>query len=110
MEHKKRGGLEGLKDKLQARRNTILYVLAVSALFFALAGWALLPDRVALRYSNGELTNYVDKNSALLVHLAISLGLGGMFWKWPREIVYLIGSALGVALSLSVLLTNLGLV
>ncbi len=110
MANQNRGGIEGFKDKLQAKRGTILYVLMVAALFFALAGWALLPEQVALRYNNGMLTNYVSKNTALLAHLGISVGFALMFWKWPREIVYLVGSVLGVILSAAVLVTNLGLI
>lgn len=110
MAEQNRGGLQGIKDKLQAKRNMIFYALAVSSLFLALASWALLPERVGLQYSHGKLMNFVDKNTAILAHLAISLGFGGMFWKWPRELVYPIASVLGILLSLGVLASNLGLV
>lgn len=110
MANQSRGGVEGFKDKLQANRNKILYVLAVISLFMALSGWALLPEQVGMRYSKGVVSNYVEKNTAILAHLALSLGFAGMFWKWPREIVYLVGSILGILLSIGVLISNLGLV
>jgi hypothetical protein len=110
MADKPRGGVEGFKDKLQANRNKILYVLVLLSLFFALAGWALLPDQVGLRYDHGTLSNIVEKNTALVAHLALGVGFGLMFWKWPREVVYLVGSVLGILLSAGVLVTNLGLV
>ena len=109
MATQRRGGLEGVKDKLQANRFQIFYVLALAALFVALAEWALLPDRVGLRFSNGQLTNFVEKNTAVLAHVAISLGFGGLFCKWPREIAYLVGSLLGIVVALGVLVTNLGI-
>lgn len=110
MANRKGGALEELKDKLQARRNAIVYVIAVASLFLALASWALLPGQVGMRYSGGALSGFVEKNTVILAHLAISLGFGALFWKWPREIVYLIASALGILLSLGVLVSNLGLV
>lgn len=105
-----KGRAERFKDGLRKNRNKIFYVLAVAALFLALAEWALLPGQVGLGYHDGELTSFVSKNTAILAHLALSLGFGAMFWKWPREIAYLVGSGLGILVTLGVLVTNLRLV
>lgn len=110
MANQNRGKLEQFKDTLQSNRNKIVYVLALTGLFLCLAEWAMLPEQVGMVYSNGELTNFAAKKLVVSAHLAIILGFDGMFWKWPREIVYLIGSALGILVALGVLVTNLGLV
>lgn len=110
MANQRGGGLEGVKDTLQTNRFKILYVLALSTLLVALAEYSLLPGKVGLRFSNGQLSNFVEKNTAILAHVAISLGFGAAFCKWPREIVYLVGSVLGIIVALGVLVTNLGLV
>lgn len=110
MANQRRGGLEGVKDTLQANRFKLFYILALCTLGVALAEYSLLPDRVGLRFSGGQLSNFVEKNTAILAHVAISLGFGAAFCKWPREIVYLVGSVLGIIVALGVLVTNLGLV
>ncbi len=110
MAEQNRGGLQGFKDKLQAKRNIIFYGLAVCTLFLALASWALLPDQVGMQFSHGKLMNFVDKNTAILAHMVLGLGFGGLFWRRPRELVYLIASVLGILLALGVLVSNLGLV
>ena len=110
MANQRRGGLEGFKDKLQANRFKILYVLALATLCLAVAEWTLLPAQVGLLFSDGQLSNFVDKTTAILAHGAISLGFAGLFCKWPREIAYLGGSLMGIILGVSVLVTNLGLV
>jgi hypothetical protein len=110
MTNQKPGGLDSLKDTLQAKRNGIFYCIAVLSLFLALASWALLPQQVGMRYSGGVLSGFVDKNTAILAHLALSLGFGALFWKWPRELVYLVASILGICVTVGVLIANLGLV
>lgn len=102
--------MQGIKDTLQKNRNKIVYALVLITLFLALAEWALLPERVGLVYSNGALSGFTDKNAAILAHIAIGVGFSGLFWKWPREITYLVGAVLGILLELGVLLTNLGYV
>ncbi len=110
MANQRSGGLEGFRDKLQANHLKIFYVLALGALCMALAEWILLPAQVGLLFADGHLSNFVEKSTAILAHVAIILGFGGLFCKWPREIIYLAGSLLGIILALSVLVTNLGLV
>lgn len=110
MAQPRRGWLERGKDWLERKRWPILYAAALLLLLLALAEWALLPQKVGLRYANGELTALVDKRTAILAHLAICLGCGGLFAKRPRELAYLVGLVLGLLVMLGVLATNLGLV
>jgi len=100
--------LASWKARLQRNRNQITYVLLLLALFGALAGWALLPDLVALRISDGVKQGFVAKPTALLAHLGISGGFSLLFWLRPREIVFLVAALLGILLTYGSLLINLG--
>lgn len=103
----KKGLFDRIKDTLQAKRNSIAYTLLLLALFFALAGWATLPEMVTLQL--GQEAN-IAKNTALLIHLGIGAGFTGLFWWRPREIVYVVAAGLGVLLSAGVLALNSGMV
>lgn len=93
-------------EALEKRRNVLCYLLLLLAGFGALAGWALLPEQVALFLIDGVPSNFVEKNTALLAHLAISVGFTGVFYWRPREIVYFVAACLGVVLTLGSLMIN----
>ena len=48
---KKKESFSQLRDKLQEKRNVIAYTLLLLTLFAAAAGMALLPDQVAMQYT-----------------------------------------------------------
>lgn len=101
----KKGLFERIRDTLQANRNRLVYGLILLGGLFALAGWALLPDVVALQV--GAVPS-VAKNTALLAHLGITWGFTAAFWFRPREIAYFVAACLGVFLSAGALIINLG--
>lgn len=93
-------------EALEKRRNLLCYALLLLAGFGALAGWALLPQQVALFMMDGVPSNFVDKNTALTAHLAISVGFTGVFFWRPREVVYFVAAGLGVLLTFGSLMIN----
>lgn len=44
----KKGALDRIRDRLQANRNRLTYVLLLLGGLLGLAGWALLPEVVAI--------------------------------------------------------------
>ena len=105
----KKESFSQLRDKLQAKRNTIAYVLLLLTLFGALAGMALLPDQVAMQYTQDGPARFADKDLVVASHLVMGCGFTGVFWKWPREPVWLVGAALSVFLAYFVLYINVGM-
>lgn len=100
----KKGLVERIKDSLQANRGRLTYALGLLGGCLGLAGWALLPDVVALQ---AEHVPNVAKNTALLAHLGLTWGFTALFWFRPREIVYFLAACLGVFLSAGALIINL---
>ena len=68
-----------------------------------LAGWALLPEVVAI---HAQQAANIGKNTILLADLALTWGFTAAFWVRPREIIYFVAACLGAFLSLSVLIIN----
>lgn len=97
----------GLKDWTQRHRGAIIYSILVLALLGALAGWALLPDQVSITPNDLE-ANLRPKNSLLAIHFGITALMAGLFWRWPRELAYLVGAVLGLLLTFGLLSANLG--
>ena len=93
----KKGALDRIRDRLQANRNRLTYVLLLLGGLLGLAGWALLPEVVAI---------HIGKNTILLADLALTWGFTAAFWVRPREIIYFVAACLGAFLSLSVLIIN----
>ena len=105
----KRELFPGLKDWFQRHRNGVAYTFVLLALFGALAGWALLPDRVTMEGNPppGMEPLYRPKNVLLLVHLAMTGFFTGLYWKWPRQLAYVFGMVMGLVFTYGLLLINL---
>ena len=97
----------GLKDLLQANRNMILYVVAVLAAVLTLMGWGLLPDQVSMA-PDSENFLLQPKERLLAMHFGMTAVFSGLFWKCPREPVYLTGALFGLLLMVLLLSANLG--
>ena len=95
----KKGALDRIRDRLQANRNRLTYVLLLLGGLLGLAGWALLPEVVAIHAQQAA-------NTILLADLALTWGFTAAFWVRPREIIYFVAACLGAFLSLSVLIIN----
>lgn len=106
---KKKESFSQLRDKLQEKRNVIAYTLLLLTLFAAAAGMALLPDQVTMQYTESGPVPYMAKEPAVIAHLAMGCGFTALFWKWPRELVWLVGAGLAVLVSYFVLFLNVGM-
>lgn len=103
----KREWLPRQRDWTQRHRNMILYVLAVLGVLGSLVGLVLLPETVSV---NPDAANAVPRSRELMVglHFAIIALFTALFWRWPREILYLAGAVFGVVMLYFMLYTNLG--
>ena len=99
----KKGALDRIRDRLQANRNRLTYVLLLLGGLLGLAGWALLPEVVAI---HAQQAANIGKNTILLADLALTWGFTAAFWVRRREIIYFVAACLGAFLSLSVLIIN----
>ena len=99
----KKGALDRIRDRLQANRNRLTYVLLLLGGLLGLAGWALLPEVVAI---HAQQAANIGKNTILLADLALTWGFTAAFWVRAREIIYFVAACLGAFLSLSVLIIN----
>ena len=81
----------------------LLLVLLLLGGLLGLAGWALLPEVVAI---HAQQAANIGKNTILLADLALTWGFTAAFWVHPREIIYFVAACLGAFLSLSVLIIN----
>ena len=99
----KKGALDRIRDRLQANRNRLTYVLLLLGGLLGLAGWALLPEVVAI---HAQQAANIGKNTILLADLALTWGFTAAFWVRPREIISVVAACLGAFLSLSVLIIN----
>ena len=99
---KKKESFSQLRDKLQEKRNVIAYTLLLLTLFAAAAG-------MALQYTESGPVPYMAKEPAVIAHLAMGCGFTALFWKWPRELVWLVGAGLAVLVSYFVLFLNVGM-
>ena len=79
----KKGALDRIRDRLQANRNRLTYVLLLLGGLLGLAGWALLPEVVAI---HAQQAANIGKNTILLADLALTWGFTAAFWVRPREI------------------------
>ena len=77
----KKGALDRIRDRLQANRNRLTYVLLLLGACWDWQGWALLPEVVAI---HAQQAANIGKNTILLADLALT-------WDSPPPS----GSALG---------------
>lgn len=96
-----------LKDKLQKNRNMVVYVILILALLGTAVGWGLLPDLVCMD-PTVEDAYFQPKERLLLIHLGMTTLFSGLFWKWPRELAYLVGAVVSLLLVFGLLYANLG--
>ena len=99
----KKGARDRIRDRLQANRNRLTYVLLLLGGLLGLAGWALLPEVVAI---HAQQAANIGKNTILLADLALTWGFNAAFWVRPREIIVFVAACLVAFLSLSVLIIN----
>lgn len=76
----KKGALDRIRDRLQANRNRLTYVLLLLGGLLGLAGWALLPEVVAI---HAQQAANIGKNTILLADLALTWGFTAAFWVPP---------------------------
>lgn len=97
------------RNWLRDHKNGVVYAYILLALLGALAGWALLPDRVVMQTTPppGMELLYRPKNVMLLVHLAMTGFFCALFYKWPRELAYLFGMTMGLVFTYGLLVINL---
>ncbi len=91
-------------------RNGIAYGVILLALLGALAGWALLPDMVTMQGSAqipAEDVLMRPKNTMILIHLGMTGFFTALFYKWPRELAYVFGMAMGLFFTYALLIINL---
>ena len=81
----KKGALDRIRDRLQANRNRLTYVLLLLGGLLGLAGWALLPEVVAI---HAQQAANIGKNTILLADLALTWGFTAAFWVRPRAVSY----------------------
>ena len=95
------------RDATRKHRNQIVYVLAVLGVLGSAVGWGLLPDMVSV---NPAAANTVARPREVMVglHFGIIALFTGLFWKWPRELLYLAGAVFGVVMLYFMLYSNLG--
>ena len=98
---------KALKDKVQANKNMIVYIIMVLAAVGTIVGWGLLPDMVSMDPSM-EDAYFQPKGRLLLIHLAMTGLFSGLLWKWPRELAYLTGAILSLLLIFVLLYSNMG--
>lgn len=103
----KRERFTAQKDKTERHRNTIVYVLAILGILGSLVGLILLPEQVSI---NLAAPNAVARSKEMMVglHFGMIALFTALFWKWPRELVYLAGAVFGVVMLFFMLYNNLG--
>lgn len=103
----RRERMSGLKDKVQANRTMVVYVLLILAGVLALVGWVLLPDVVSMA-PELEDAAFHPKERLLALYFAMTALFSGLLWKWPRELAYLTAAILSILMPLGLLYANLG--
>ncbi len=96
------------KDALEKNRGMVLYVFGTIGALCALVGWGLLPDMVS---ANPAVEDMVlrPKGFMIALHAGLLSFFTFMVWRRPRELAYLTGAILSVALFLMMLFANLGM-
>ena len=91
----------------QKHRNIIFYLLAVLGILGSLVGLALLPETVSI---NPQSAATIARPREVMVglHFGMIALFSALFWKWPRELLYLAGALFGVVMLYFMLYNNLG--
>lgn len=109
MAGKRREWFHREKNFLQRNRNVIVYGVMILALLGTLAGWRLLPGQVNIWAPSAQVEAVLrPKNTTLLLHFGMVSLFAALFWKWPRELAYLLGLGLSLMLMYTLLINNLG--
>ena len=95
------------KDALEKNRNIVVYVLLLLGGLCALVSWGLLPDRVSID-PDIEGVIYHPKWRIIAMHSGMLALFTFLFWRKPRELVYLTGCIIVLGLTLMMLYANLG--
>ena len=95
------------KDSLEKNRGMVAYVFGTIGILCSLVGWGLLPDMVS---ANPAVENMVlrPKGFMIALHAGMLAFFTFMAWRKPRELAYLTGAIISVALFLMMLSANLG--
>ena len=96
------------KDALATNRTMVVYMMVVLGGLCALVAWGLLPDIVSIDPDIEDVI-YRPKWQTIGLHSGM-LGLFTfLFWRRPRELVYLTGCIISLGLTLMMLYANLGM-
>lgn len=103
----KREWLPQQRDWAQRHRMVLVYFLAILGILGSLVGLSLLPETVSV---NPDAANAVARPRELMVglHFGIIALFTILFWRRPRELLYLAGAVFGVIMLFFMLYTNLG--
>ena len=96
------------KDALEKNRNMVVYVLVMLGALCALVAWGLLPDVVSVNPEVEDII-YRPKWQAIGLHSGMLALFTFLFWRKPRELVYLTGCIISLGLTLMMLYANLGM-
>ena len=102
----RREWFKGIKDWCQKYRYAIIYVNVVCTILGVMVGWGLLPDMVTLEAAM-EDPFFQPKERLLGMHLFMGTLFSGLFWKWPRELAYVLGIFVHLLFLLALLYGNL---
>ena len=103
----KREWLPQQRDWAQRHRNMLIYFLAILGILGSLVGLSMLPETVSV---NPDAANAVARPRELMVglHFGIIALFTILFWRRPRELLYLAGAVFGVIMLFFMLYANLG--
>jgi len=95
------------KDTLEKNRNMVLYVLVLLGGLCLITAWGLLPDVASIDPDIDEVI-YHHKWQLIAMHGGMMGVFAILFWRKPRELVYLTGYIISLGLTLMMLYANLG--
>ena len=95
------------KDTLEKNRNMVLYVLVLLGGLCLITAWGLLPDVASIDPDIDEVI-YHPKWQLIAMHGGMMGVFAILFWRKPRELVYLNGYIISLGLTLMMLYANLG--
>ena len=95
------------KDTLEKNRNMVLYVLVLLGGLCLITAWGLLPDVASIDTDIDEVI-YHPKWQLIAMHGGMMGVFAILFWRKPRELVYLTGYIISLGLTLMMLYANLG--
>lgn len=102
----RREWFKGVKDWAQKYRNTIIYINVVVTILGVMVGFGILPEMVTLEAGMAD-PFFQPKDRLLWMHLFMGTLFSGLFWKWPRELAYVLGIFLHLLLLVALFYGNL---